>query len=99
MKARDATRQAQALRVAEAGVSRERPGDGGQLVADERGASACSYVGGVHCEKSGLQPARRFVAFATAGVEPERFGIGPVPAIARRWRSPASPSTRWIWWS
>ena len=26
---------------------------------------------------------RRFVAFATAGVEPERFGIGPVPAIRK----------------
>src|SRR5437588_11999747 len=25
----------------------------------------------------------RFVAFATAGVEPERFGIGPVPAIQK----------------
>src|SRR6185436_21193962 len=29
----------------------------------------------------GLRPLSRFVAFATAGVEPERFGIGPVPAI------------------
>ena len=26
---------------------------------------------------------RRFVAYATAGVEPERFGIGPVPAIRK----------------
>jgi acetyl-CoA acyltransferase len=25
----------------------------------------------------------RFVSFATAGVEPERFGIGPVPAIRK----------------
>jgi acetyl-CoA acyltransferase len=25
----------------------------------------------------------RFVAFATAGVEPERFGIGPVPAVKK----------------
>ena len=25
----------------------------------------------------------RFVAFTTAGVEPERFGIGPVPAIRK----------------
>ena len=31
----------------------------------------------------GLQPLARFVAFATAGVEPERFGIGPVPAIRK----------------
>ncbi len=25
----------------------------------------------------------RFVAYATAGVEPERFGLGPVPAIRK----------------
>jgi acetyl-CoA acyltransferase len=31
----------------------------------------------------GLTPLARFVAFATAGVEPERFGIGPVPAIRK----------------
>src|SRR5262245_18405979 len=30
-----------------------------------------------------LEPLARFVAFATAGVEPERFGIGPVPAIRK----------------
>ena len=31
----------------------------------------------------GVPPLARFVAFATAGVEPERFGIGPVPAIRK----------------
>jgi acetyl-CoA acyltransferase len=31
----------------------------------------------------GLEPMARFVAFATAGVEPERFGVGPVPAIKK----------------
>ena len=31
----------------------------------------------------GLTPLARFVTFATAGVEPERFGIGPVPAIRK----------------
>jgi acetyl-CoA acyltransferase len=31
----------------------------------------------------GLTPLGRFVTFATAGVEPERFGIGPVPAIQK----------------
>jgi len=31
----------------------------------------------------GLTPLARCVAFATAGVEPERFGIGPVPAIRK----------------
>ena len=32
---------------------------------------------------AGLTPMGRFVAFATAGVEPERFGVGPVPAIRK----------------
>jgi acetyl-CoA acyltransferase len=34
----------------------------------------------------GLEPLARFVAYATAGVEPERFGIGPVPAIRKALR-------------
>ena len=37
----------------------------------------------------GLTPLGRFVAFATAGVEPERFGIGPVPAIRKVLKQPA----------
>src|SRR5262249_16609740 len=31
----------------------------------------------------GVAPLARLVAYATAGVEPERFGIGPVPAIRK----------------
>jgi len=31
----------------------------------------------------GLSPLARFVTYATAGVEPERFGVGPVPAIRK----------------
>jgi acetyl-CoA acyltransferase len=31
----------------------------------------------------GLHPLARFVGYATAGVEPERFGVGPVPAIRK----------------
>jgi acetyl-CoA acyltransferase len=34
-------------------------------------------------KEHGLQPMARFVTYATAGVEPERFGIGPVPAIRK----------------
>ena len=30
-----------------------------------------------------LQPLARFVAFATAGVDPERFGLGPIPAVRK----------------
>ena len=31
----------------------------------------------------GLPPLARFVGYATAGVKPELFGIGPVPAIRK----------------
>ena len=34
-------------------------------------------------EANGLKPAARLVAFGIAAVEPERFGIGPVPAVQR----------------
>ena len=41
------------------------------------------YSGKPACNRRGLTPLGRFVTFATAGVEPERFGIGPVPAIRK----------------
>src|SRR5213075_850607 len=31
----------------------------------------------------GLTPLARWVGYATAGVAPERFGIGPVPAVRK----------------
>jgi acetyl-CoA acyltransferase len=47
------------------------------------GASAVVVMEAAHARTLGLEPLGRFVAFATAGVEPERFGIGPVPAIRK----------------
>ncbi|MFL6278728.1 MAG: thiolase family protein [Vicinamibacterales bacterium] len=47
------------------------------------GAAAVLLMSRDRAEQLGLQPLARFVAFATAGVEPERFGIGPVPAIRK----------------
>jgi acetyl-CoA acyltransferase len=47
------------------------------------GAAAVLVMSLERANELGLQPLGRFVAFATAGVEPERFGIGPVPAIRR----------------
>jgi acetyl-CoA acyltransferase len=47
------------------------------------GASAVVVVSGPRARQLGVEPLGRFVAFATAGVEPERFGIGPVPAIRK----------------
>src|SRR5262249_37369949 len=45
------------------------------------GASAVIVMSGSRVRELGLTPLGRFVTFATAGVEPERFGIGPVPAV------------------
>ena len=47
------------------------------------GAAAVVVTSGARARELGLAPLGRFVAFATAGVEPERFGIGPVPAIRK----------------
>ncbi|HXT33375.1 MAG TPA: thiolase family protein [Vicinamibacterales bacterium] len=47
------------------------------------GASAVVVMSGERVRALGLTPLGRFVGFATAGVEPERFGIGPVPAVRR----------------
>ena len=47
------------------------------------GASAVIVTSAARARERGLAPLGRFVAFATAGVEPERFGIGPVPAIRK----------------
>jgi acetyl-CoA acyltransferase len=47
------------------------------------GAAAVLVTSGSRAKELGLQPLGRFVAFATAGVEPERFGIGPVPAMRK----------------
>src|SRR5262245_59390972 len=47
------------------------------------GAAALLVTSGELARERGLQPLARFVAFTTAGVEPERFGIGPVPAIRK----------------
>jgi len=47
------------------------------------GAAAVIVTSAARARELGLAPMARFVTFATAGVEPERFGIGPVPAIRK----------------
>ncbi|MGH9242435.1 MAG: thiolase family protein [Vicinamibacterales bacterium] len=47
------------------------------------GAAAVLVTSADFAKARGLTPLARFVSFATAGVEPERFGIGPVPAIRK----------------
>jgi acetyl-CoA acyltransferase len=50
------------------------------------GAAAVMVMEAGRARELGLAPLARFVAYATAGVEPERFGIGPVPAIRKALR-------------
>jgi acetyl-CoA acyltransferase len=47
------------------------------------GAAAVVVMSGDRVKQLKLEPLGRFVAFATAGVEPERFGVGPVPAVRK----------------
>jgi acetyl-CoA acyltransferase len=47
------------------------------------GAAATVVMSAERARQLNLQPMARFVTFATAGVDPERFGIGPVPAIKK----------------
>jgi acetyl-CoA acyltransferase len=47
------------------------------------GAAAVLVTSASLAKERGLQPLARFVGFATAGVQPELFGIGPVPAIRK----------------
>ena len=47
------------------------------------GAAAVILTSAARARERGLTPMARFVTFTTAGVEPERFGVGPVPAIQK----------------
>jgi acetyl-CoA acyltransferase len=47
------------------------------------GAAAVLLVSADYAREHGLTPLARFVTYATAGVRPELFGLGPVPAVRR----------------
>ena len=47
------------------------------------GAAAVVVTSLDRARELGLQPLARFVTFTTAGVKPEMFGIGPVPAMKK----------------
>src|SRR5262245_5035547 len=47
------------------------------------GAAAVLVMSGDRAKAKGLKPLARWAGYATAGVEPERFGIGPVPAVRK----------------
>lgn len=47
------------------------------------GAAAVVVTSSERAQELGIEPMARFVTFATAGVKPEMFGIGPVPAMKK----------------
>jgi acetyl-CoA acyltransferase len=47
------------------------------------GAAAVVLLSRTRAESLGLRPLAHVAAYATAGVEPERFGLGPVPATQK----------------
>ena len=47
------------------------------------GAAAAVVMSASRAATLGLRPIARLVTYATAGVAPERFGIGPVPAVRK----------------
>lgn len=47
------------------------------------GAAAVIVVSASYAAAHGLTPLGRFVTYATAGVAPELFGLGPVPAVRK----------------
>src|SRR5205807_2407563 len=47
------------------------------------GAAAAIVMNDARVKSLGVKPLARFVAYATAGVLPEEFGIGPVAAIPK----------------
>jgi acetyl-CoA C-acetyltransferase len=55
----------------------------GNASGQNDGASACIVASPKKAAELGLRPLARLVSWAVAGVEPERMGIGPVPASER----------------
>ena len=55
----------------------------GNASGQNDGAAVCVVTDPDTAEQLGLRPLGELIAWAAAGVEPQRMGIGPVPATAR----------------
>jgi acetyl-CoA C-acetyltransferase len=55
----------------------------GNASGQNDGAAACIVTTPALADELGLTPLARIVSWATAGVEPARMGIGPVPSTAK----------------
>jgi acetyl-CoA C-acetyltransferase len=47
------------------------------------GAAALVLASEEHARRAGIEPLARVVSWTSAGVEPERMGVGPVPALRK----------------
>jgi acetyl-CoA C-acetyltransferase len=59
----------------------------GNASGQNDGAAICVVTHPAHAASLGLRPLARLVSWASAGVEPARMGIGPVPSSARALRN------------
>lgn len=71
-----------ALRPIMAGTDAQATVTAGNASGQNDGAAACIVTRMRTADRLGLSPMARLVSWAVAGVEPERMGIGPVPATA-----------------
>jgi acetyl-CoA C-acetyltransferase len=69
-----------ALKPARIAVDPEATVTAGNASGQNDGAAACIVTSRQRAQALGLKPLARLVSWAVAGVEPERMGIGPVPA-------------------
>lgn len=68
------------LRPVRASADAEATVTAGNASGQNDGAAACIVTTRERAAALGLRPLARLVSWAVAGVEPERMGIGPVPA-------------------
>ncbi|WP_454697041.1 acetyl-CoA C-acetyltransferase [Achromobacter aegrifaciens] len=72
-----------ALKPVRLGVDPEATVTAGNSSGQNDGAAACIVTSREKAEQLGLRPLGRLVSWAATGVEPERMGIGPVPAVKK----------------
>ena len=65
------------------GADKDATVTAGNASGQNDGAAACIVASRARAEALGLHPLARLVSWAAAGVEPDRMGIGPVPAVAK----------------
>lgn len=73
----------EALKAVRLGVDPEATVTAGNASGQNDGAAICIVTTREKADALGLRPFGRLVDWAAIGVEPERMGIGPVPAVER----------------